>query len=170
MIIAETSRLILRYFTPDDINALFLILSDPEVMRYSIGGVKTRSQTADFLDVILYFYQKHHFSLYALIIKETKQLIGFSGLLPWTFEEKKEIEISYRLARQFWHQGLATEAAIAVKNYAWQTLKIKQLFCLIEPENIRSIRVAEKLGMVFQKRIIFQGLKVNVYSLLIVDC
>lgn len=170
MIIAETSRLILRYFTPDDINALFLILSDPEVMRYSIGGVKTRSQTADFLDLILYFYHQHNFGLYALITKETKQLIGFSGLLPWTFEGKKEIEIGYRLARQFWNQGLATEAAIAVKNHAWQTLKIKQLFCLIDPENIRSIRVAKKLGMVYQKRIIFQSLNLNVYSLLIANC
>ncbi|VEP14290.1 hypothetical protein H1P_2550001 [Hyella patelloides LEGE 07179] len=89
---------------------------------------------------MLDYYWQYNFSLYAVIEKDTKQLIGFCGLLPWKFEAKTEIEIAYRLAKVYWGRGFATEAATAVRNYAWQKLGIKQLFCIIVPENMRSIR------------------------------
>ena len=164
MIVAETSRLILRYFIPDDIDALFAILSDPEVMRYSVSGVKTRSQTADFLDLVIDYYRQYNYSLYAVIFKETNQLIGFCGLLPWKLEHRSEIEIGYRLAKEYWGKGLATEAAIATRDYGWSKLNMDKLYCLIEPKNKRSIRVAEKLGMKYEKNIFFHNLDVKIYS------
>ena len=165
MIIAETPRLILRHFKTDDIDTLIPILSDPEVMRYSIDGVKTKSQTAHFLERILDYYRQYHFSLYALIEKETQQLIGFCGLLPWKWQGKKEIELGYRLAKKYWGKGLATEAATAVIAHAWQKLAIPQIFCIIEPENKRSIRVARKLGMIYLTKDVFYDLQVNIYCL-----
>ncbi|WP_036486159.1 GNAT family N-acetyltransferase [Myxosarcina sp. GI1] len=161
----ETPRLILRYFTPDDTDALTAILSDPKVMQYSISGTKTRSQTQEFIAWILSSYQKYGFGLYAVTEKETKQLIGYCGLLVWYFEEITEIELGYRLATAYWNKGLATEAATAVRNYAWQQLKLNRLICLIQPENLRSIRVANKLAMKPEKNLILHELNVKVYSI-----
>lgn len=163
MIVAESSRLILRYFTLDDLDELSLILADAEVMQSSLSGVKTRSQTKKFLHWILARYQKYNFGLYAVIDRQDRQLIGFCGLLVWHFEEHIEIEVAYRLARAYWGQGKGTEAAIAVRDYA-RKLGIDRLICLIEPTNIRSIRVAQKLGMNYEKNIILQGLDVRIYS------
>ena len=165
MIVVQTSRLVLRHFTYEDIDALSLILNDPDVMRYSLDGVKTRSQTFHFIDNIIYYSQKYGFSLYAVIAKEQQQLIGFCGLLPWKFEGQNEVEIGYRLAKAYWEKGYATEAALAIRDYAWQKLELKKLFCIIEPENKRSIRVAQKLGMSYQENVMFRGLNVNVYSI-----
>ncbi len=169
MIVTETPRLILRYFTPDDLDALTPILADSEVMRYSISGVKTRSQTEEFITRLLSIYQKYNFGLYAVIYKETQQLIGYCGLLAWNFEDLEEIEIGYRLATAYWGKGLATEAATSVRNYAWNELNINRLICIIEPENTRSIRVAEKLGMTYEKDAVFYGLNVRIYSTAILN-
>lgn len=164
MIVAKTSRLILRYFTLDDLDDLTPILADAEVMQYSISGVRTRSQTEVFLSKMLSRYQKHNLGYYAVIDRQNRQLIGCCGLLVWHFEEFVEIEIGYRLARAYWGLGLGTEAAIAVRNYARNILGIDRLICLIQPENIRSIRVAHKLGMHYEKNIVLQGLNVRIYS------
>lgn len=163
--ITETPRLSLRYFTPDDLDSLTPILADPEVMQYSISGVKTRSDTEEFINRRLSCYQKYNFGLYAIIHKASQQLIGYCGLLVWDFETGEEIEIGYRLARAYWGQGLATEAAIAVRDYAQNQLNINRLICIIEPDNIRSIRVAEKLGMNHEQDTIIKGINVKIYGI-----
>jgi [ribosomal protein S5]-alanine N-acetyltransferase len=165
VIVTETSRLILRYFTADDLDELAAILGDHQVMRYSIGGIKTRSQTQDFLNWIVSNYEKYGFGLYAVIERENQVLIGFCGLLVWFFEEVQEIEMGYRFAKEHWGQGLGTEAATAVRDYAWQKLNLKRLICIIQPENTRSIRVAKKLGMEHERNMFFQGLNVGIYSI-----
>lgn len=150
-IVITTARLALRHFTPEDTDALAAIFGDREVMRYSLSGVKTRSQTREFISWIHSNYQKYGFGLYAVTLRKTKQLIGYCGLLVWYFEEVTEVEIGYRLAREYWGKGLATEAAVAVRNYAWQQLELNRLICLIQPENKPSLRVAAKLGMSLEK-------------------
>ena len=108
--------------------------------------------------------QKYNFGLYAVIDRQDRQLISFCGLLVWNFEEHIEIEIAYRLARAYWGKGKGTEAAITVRDYARNKLGIDRLICLIESTNIRSIRVAQKLGMDYEKNLILQGLNVIIYS------
>ena len=127
-------------------------------------GLKRDRFPEEFLHWILTCYQKYNFGLYAIIDRQDRQLIGFCGLLVWNFEEHIEIEIAYRLARAYWGQGKGTEAATAVRDYARNKLGIDRLICLIEPVNIRSIRVAQKLGMNYEKNIILQGLNVIIYS------
>ncbi len=75
------------------------------------------------------------------------------GLLPWTIEGREEVEIAYALARDFWGQGLASEAAAAILRYAFEQLNITRLICLIIPENTASARVAEKIGMTLERRV-----------------
>ena len=165
MQIIETSRLILRYFTIRDQKALIPILSDPQVMKFSIIGVHNQKQIRQFIEQRLLSYLECGFGLYALIHKQHQELIGYCGFFVQAIEQQKEVEIGYRLATKYWGQGLATEAAQAVFEYGKQRFGFKRFVCLIEPANSRSIRVAKKLGMELEKKIVYYGLDVEMYSI-----
>ncbi|MGF1590070.1 MAG: GNAT family N-acetyltransferase [Pleurocapsa sp.] len=165
MKIIETSRLTLRYITIGDREALIPILGDAEVMRYSIIGVHNRQQVRQFIEQRLLSYLECGFGLYALIHKQTQELIGYCGFFIQSVEQQQEVEIGYRLAKKYWGQGLATEAAKAVLEYGQQRFNFQRFICLIDPDNIRSVRVAKKLGMKLEKKLIYHGLNVEMYSL-----
>ncbi len=103
--------------------------------------------------------------MYSVIHKESSELIGYCGLLSWTIDNSQEIEIGYRLATAYWGKGLATEAARAVRDYGWQFTQENGLICIIEPANHRSIRVAEKLGMKYERDTVLKKIKVRIYRL-----
>jgi ribosomal-protein-alanine N-acetyltransferase len=90
--------------------------------------------------------------LWATLHKETGKFIGRCGLLPWNIDGQTEVEVAYTIARDFWGQGLGTEAAQAIMHYAFETLKLTRLICMIEPENKASLKVAIKIGFVFEKK------------------
>lgn len=165
MQILETPRLILRYFTIRDLKALMPILGDPQVMEFSLIGVHDRPQIRQFIEQRLLSYLERGFGLYALTHKQNQKLIGYCGFFVQKVNEQKEVEIGYRLASQYWGQGLATEAATAVLEYGRSRFKFKRFVCLIEPANMRSIRVAQKLGMELEKEIIYHGIDVEMYSI-----
>jgi ribosomal-protein-alanine N-acetyltransferase len=95
--------------------------------------------------------KNHDLGLWATIHKETGKFIGRCGLLPWTIEGQDEVEVAYTIAHDFWGQGLATEAARAILQYGFKKLGLPRLICLIDHENEASKRVAEKIGMKFEK-------------------
>ena len=165
MQIIETSRLTLRYITIRDTKALIPILGDPEVMRYSIIGVHNRPRIRQFIEQRLLSYLECGFGLYAVINKKDEELIGYCGFFVQSIEHQKEVEIGYRLARKYWGQGYATEAAQAVLKYGRERYNFKRFVCLIDPENTRSINVAKKLGMELEKNLIYHGLNVEMYSI-----
>lgn len=96
----------------------------------------------------------HHpeLGLWATIHKETGKFIGRCGLLPWEVDGVHEVEVAYTIAEEYWGQGLASEAAQAILKYGFETLNLSRLICLIEPENIGSQKVAEKMGMRLEKK------------------
>ena len=165
MQILETPRLILRYITIRDSEALVPILGDPQVMKYSIIGVHDRRQIRQFIEQRLLSYLEYGFGLYGVVYKQNQELIGYCGFFIQKINRQPEVEIGYRLAAKYWGQGLGTEAAQAVCNYGKQKYNFKRFVCLIDPANTRSIRVAQKLGMTLEKRIIYHGLDVEMYSL-----
>ena len=165
MQILETPRLIIRYFTIRDLDDLVPILGDPQVMEFSIVGVHDRQQIRRFLEQRLLSYLDPGFGLYALVCKENRELIGYCGFFVQKIEKYQEVEIGYRLAAKYWGRGLATEAAQTIYQYGKERFNLKRFVCLIEPENIRSIRVAEKLGMKFEQKIIYYGLNANLYAI-----
>ena len=165
MQIFETSRLKLRYLTIRDRDALIPILSDAEVMRYSIIGVHDRRQIRQFIEQRLLSYLEYGFGLYAVVHKLDRQLIGYCGFFIQAIEQQKEVEIGYRLAKNYWGQGLGTEAAQGVLEYGRQRFNFQRFVCLIDPENVRSIRVAKKLGMKLERKLLYHGLDVEMYSL-----
>jgi ribosomal-protein-alanine N-acetyltransferase len=153
-IILETERLLLRHLMMDDLDKLFVLYSDPEMRRYYPEGVLNLEETKEELEWFLNGHPRHpELGLWATIHKETGKFIGRCGLLPWTIEDKLEVEVAYMIDKAFWKKGLATEAAQDIVRYAFDQLNLPRLICLMDPENIASQRVAEKMGMSFEKKV-----------------
>jgi RimJ/RimL family protein N-acetyltransferase len=154
MQILETDRLILRHLERDDLEGLYALYRDPEIRRYFPEGTLSRDETREELEWFLDGHPEHpELGLWATIHKESGEFIGRCGLLPWTIDERPEVEVAYLLAREFWGQGLATEAARAIVGHAFERLEVTRLVCLIDPANLASIRVAERIGMTFEKQL-----------------
>lgn len=152
MKILETKRLILRHLLPGDLDSLFALYRNPEIRRYFPEGVLTYEETKEELEWFLHGHPTHpELGLWATIHKETNQFIGRCGLLPWTIDQRPEVEVAYLLAKEYWGHGLGTEAAQAIVNYGFEKLHLSRLICLIDRENEASIRVALKIGMTFEK-------------------
>ena len=154
MVILETNRLVLRHLVMDDLDELFALYRDPEIRRYFPEGVLNFEETKEELEWHMNGHPRHpELGLWATIHKETGKFIGRCGLLPWQIDEKLEVEIAYLLDKSFWHQGLATEAAEGILTYGFEQLNLSRLICLIDPENIASQRVAERIGMTLERKV-----------------
>lgn len=152
MKILETDRLLLRHLELDDLHSLFALYCDPEISRFIPDAPRTLAEAQEELEWFLQGHPKHpQLGLWATIYKPTNQFIGRCGLLPWTIDGQDEVEVAYMIAKTHWGQGLATEAAQAILDYGFYTLDYTRLICLIDEENRASIRVAEKIGMAFEK-------------------
>lgn len=153
-VILETERLLLRRLVIDDLDELFVLYSDPEMREYYPEGILNYEETKEELEWFLNGHPRHpELGLWATIHKETGKFIGRCGLLPWTIEDKLEVEVAYMIDKAFWKKGLATEAARGIVRYAFDQLNLSRLICLMDPANIASQRVAEKAGMSFEKKV-----------------
>lgn len=168
MTVLHTPRLMLRPFRPEDLAALAALLADPEVMRYSVHGpldlVTVREQTLpSYIESI-----DHPQGLMRLAIELLAggQMIGFVGLGRQTLDGRDEVETGYRLFREYWGQGYATEAVIAMREFAFGPLGLERLIAVIDPQNVRSQRVAEKAGLAFEKLAPYHGRLIRVYAAL----
>ena len=151
----ETDRLILRPLTLDDLDALVALYRDPEIRKFfpdGTDGTLNYAETKEELEWIIdKYYGQHGFGLWATIHKETGAFIGRCGLIPWTLDGQFDVEVAYLLDKAYWGQGLATEAARAIVEYAFGPLKMTRLICLVDPGNEASRKVAQKIGMRFEK-------------------
>ena len=163
MTILQTPRIQLREFTPKDADALAQVLSDPETMRY-YSAPYDRAGVEQWIERNRQRYQDDGVGLWAMELKKTQELIGDCGVIRQQVEGEPLYEIGYHLRRDFWHQGLATEAAIACRDWAFTHLKTTRLISLIRPENLPSRRVAERNGMTIWKEVNWRGLPHYVYS------
>lgn len=142
----QTQRLRLRHLTQADYPALSLILQDRDVM-YAYNGPFSDEEVQAWLDKQLLRYEKDGFGLYAVVLKETGEMIGQCGLTMQDFAGKQVLEVGYLFQKAFWHQGYATEAAIACKEYAFQILNADEVFSIIRDTNTASQNVAKRNGM-----------------------
>ncbi|HXC43015.1 MAG TPA: GNAT family N-acetyltransferase [Candidatus Dormibacteraeota bacterium] len=164
MQILETPRLILREFHPEDVDALYLILSDPETMRFYVKPFD-RHGTVDWITRNRQRYTKDGHGLWAMILKTSGGLIGDCGLVIQEIDGANEIEIGYHVRRDHWGQGFATEAARACRDYGFAHLSVERLVSIIRPENLASRRVAEKNGMTIWKEVTRVDLPHLVYAI-----
>jgi RimJ/RimL family protein N-acetyltransferase len=153
-IILETDRLLLRHQVLEDLDALWVLYCNPEITKYIPDAPRSYEEAKEELEWHMHGHPRHpELGLWATIHKETGKFIGRCGLLPWEIEGQREVEIAYTLSQEYWGQGLATEAAKNILVYGFEKLKLRRLICLIDPENIASQRVAEKIGMRLEKRV-----------------
>ncbi len=174
MTILETARLALREFVPEDAEALSHILGDPETMRH-YPAPYDRPGVEQWIARNRQRYESDGVGLWAMILKSTnlksmlakasEELIGDCGVIRQEVDGETLYEIGYHLRRDLWGQGLASEAAIACRDWAFEHLKVNRVVSLIRPENLVSCRVAEHNGMKIWKEITWRGLRHHVYSI-----
>lgn len=147
MTIVETDRLILRQVTPGDFEHLFIMNSDPVVMKYvGDGSTRNREQMIVELDMLISHYtRKPGLGIWATVLKETNMFVGASGLV--FYDNTPEIEIGYRMLKEHWNNGYATEASFGLLRYGFEMLGLSKLVSSAHTENVASRRVMEKIGM-----------------------
>lgn len=143
--ILETERLIVREMGETDAEAVLAFNGDPEVMRYTgeepwTDLEETRRRLREYPD-----YRERGYGRWALVLRETGRVVGFNGLkfLP----ELGETDLGYRLVREQWGRGLATESSLAIVRHGFEALGLERIVGLVLPGNEGSIRVLEKVGM-----------------------
>jgi len=141
----ETERLLLRPMLQSDFDALLLIFTDPNVIAAFNHPPFTREQMQRWLQRNLGHQNEFGYGLFSVILKETGELIGDCGLEQ--MDDMNAAELGYDFRSDFWNQGYATEAASAVRDYAFDGLHLPHLISLIRVGNLASKRVAEKVGM-----------------------
>ncbi len=148
MRILETKRLILRTWEACDIDTMFAVDCDPKVREY-LPGVATLEATAINIQRFIKHQQDLGYSLYAVELKSTYEMIGFLGLMTPSFDAHftPAIEIGWRLASSHWNQGYATEGAKAVLLYAFTELGLDEVVSFTAVNNIASRKVMEKIGL-----------------------
>lgn len=148
MIMLETERLYMREMTYSDYPALCKILQDDEVM-YAYEGAFDDSGVREWLDrqISRYNEYEHIYGLWAVILRESGEMIGQCGITKQDCDGKDVLEIGYLFQKAYWHNGYATEAAVACKQYAFNTLNIDEIYSIIRDNNIASQNVAKRNGM-----------------------
>ena len=145
----ETQRLLLRPMLATDLEALYGIFTDPRVMASFGVEPFNREQMRRWLQRNLDHQRQFGYGLFSVILKEDRTLIGDCGLENMELDGQAVAELGYDFRSAYWNQGYATEAARAVRDYAFDVLHLPKLVSLIRVGNLASKRVAEKVGMHF---------------------
>ncbi|MEN9221740.1 MAG: GNAT family N-acetyltransferase [Thermostichus sp. BF3_bins_97] len=167
MVLLETERLLLRPLNWEDLEDLACIYADPRVTRYisTTGLPRSREETISFLQRITTAEKERGLSLWAFVLKATGHLIGRGGPSFQEVEGQEELEIGWALAYNYWGKGLASEAARAARDYLLWDLGWERLISIIDPPNIASQRVAERLGSVYERDAVAFGKTCRIYAL-----
>jgi len=146
----ETRRLLLRWFTFDDVDVYYELGSNPSVIRY-VGNRPFASREVareTLAGTTLNDYATHGYGRFACVWKETGKVVGFCG--PKFLPDMQDVDLGYRFLPSFWGLGLATEASLAVLAYAQGMLNLKRLVGWVHPDHVASARVLTKLGFSFE--------------------
>ena len=162
--ILETERLVLRVFEPSDLDAFAAIEADPEVMRYYSSGPRSREATERAMVRFREMQDTYGHSLWAVDQRAGSSCIGYCGVVPQSIGGRQEIEIGFKFACAYWGRGLATEAASAVRDWGFANLRVRRLISIVDPLNVASIRVAEKIGMRYVQNAEYDGKDCRIYA------
>lgn len=146
----ETERLLMRKFTPDDLEKLIELRSDDEVIKY-LGGRTLQNPEAieKRLEFYLDCYEKYGFGMCGMIWKETGEMFGWSGIQP--LDKTDEIEVGYGMIKEFWSKGIGFECAKAWLKFGFKEKNLERIVAVASPENTGSWRIMEKCGMKREK-------------------
>jgi len=145
-VISETDRIALHAPDMSHVNALAAFWSDPDTMRYiGAGGVWTRDQVCARIERAIRMHDEQGMTFWTVVEKASGKVIGQGGLVPIEFDGP-EIELGYRLGKEYWGKGYATEIAQASAAYGFEKLDVDALVAVCSAENLASRRVLIKAG------------------------
>lgn len=159
-----TPRLVLRPFTLGDFDALFRIVQEPDIFRYfPTPAAWAKEKVERYIHYQIAHWQKYKYGHWAVVMRETGQIIGWNGLeyLPDT----DETEVGYLLSGMFWGKGIATEAAGAAVKFGLNKIGLKEIIGLTHPQNLASQRVLEKSGLSFTRSASYFGMEMLRYAI-----
>ena len=162
----ETERLTLRELRISDLEGMFALDSDPEVHKY-LGNkpVKTGDESREILKSVINQYEERGIGRWAAIEKQSGEFIGWSGLRLNTEYNmngfKKYYDVGYRLLPKYWGKGYATESGKAAVNYAFNVLKLPELYGTTEMGNQASHNVLLKIGLTYVEDFYFEEEKLD---------
>jgi RimJ/RimL family protein N-acetyltransferase len=162
----ETERLILRELRLTDLEGMFALDSDPEVHKY-LGNkpVKTIEESKKILDSVLTQYEERAIGRFAVIEKASGDFVGWSGLRLNTEYNMngytKYYDVGYRLRKQFWGKGYATESGKASVEYAFNVMKLPELYATTEMGNQASHKALLKIGLHYVEDFYFEQEQVD---------
>ncbi|MFM9588374.1 GNAT family N-acetyltransferase [Streptomyces scabiei] len=145
-----TPRLAFRQMTEDDLDDMAALLGDPDVMRH-YPRPRTRREALDWIEWKQRLYRQEGHGLWLLALRATGEFVGDCGLTPQEIEGVTELEVGYRVRADLQGRGYATEAAAACRDHARDVLRAERLVAIIRPGNRPSQRVAEKIGLPFER-------------------
>lgn len=148
----SSSRLTLRELAMADEAAVHTYASDPEVTRFMVWGPNTAEETRTFVTRAVATAQtqpRTNFDL-AVVVTETQTLIGGAAL---RLTDEHAGEIGYVLHRDHWSKGYGTEVAKALLQFGFQDLGLHRIIATCDPDNAASVRVLQKAGLQFERRI-----------------
>jgi [ribosomal protein S5]-alanine N-acetyltransferase len=163
-VVLETERLRLRYLTPDDVDAVFAVIGDPETMKYYPQKF-SREDALGWVSKAQERYRTDGYSLFAVVLKSEGLVIGDCGLMRQNVEGESLVEVGYHFHRDYWGHGYATEASRGCMDYAFKRLNVAKVTSLILSENLASRRVAERNGMAVERQVIFHELPHLMYAM-----
>lgn len=149
----DTARLTLVPFTEAHVPGLHAINADPEVMRHISGRAETLAETAAMVERVQRRWVEFGYSWWSFIERDSNEIVGAGALqnLRRTAAPEPDpacpLEIGWRLRRDRWHQGLATEAARAIVEFAFGSVRAAEVYAVCEADNLASARVMQRLGM-----------------------
>ncbi|WP_289155133.1 GNAT family N-acetyltransferase [Porticoccus sp. W117] len=161
--VLETERLYVCRMDEADQEWFYRLNSDPEVMRYT--GEDCMTSLEQSLQVLrerpMRDYQKYGYGRWACVMKGSNDVIGWCGLKY--LDDLEEVDVGYRFFKEFWGQGLGTEASRACVQYGLNELGLEKIIGLALEENIASTRVLEKSGLSYDGRMDYEGFDVVRY-------
>jgi len=146
----------MRPYRADDVEAMFAVFGDPEVMLYSMSGADPSPEVTKVrIQKLMDHQERLAFSLWVVEDRSTGAIIGDCGLK--LLEEGPEIEVGYRFAKPYWGRGYASEAAGASVRYGFDTLGLPRIVAVAAPPNVASHRVLEKIGLKYLQMAHYYG-------------
>lgn len=156
LFILETKRLTLMRQTIEDVPFLIDLWSDPEVTRY-VGGPREREWLKEAFEDTARNPFAEKYDLWVVVEKESGKPVGHCGLIDKEVEGRAEFDLCYFFAKSVWGRGYATEIGNELVNHARREFGLKRIIAMIDPANLGSRRVAEKLGLNIEREIVRPG-------------
>ncbi len=160
----QAARLALRQMDLGDLDDMARLLGDPQVMRH-YPRPKDRAEARGWIEWNRRLYDKHGYGLWLLTLRGNGAFVGDCGLTPQSVAGQVDVELGYHVRAELWGKGYATEAAAACRDWARDVLGLHRLIAIIDPHNLASQRVASKVGLAEERRIIRHGRQQLIYAM-----